>query len=77
MLQAGHPGECEQGPRAVLSITLGSGSSEMDWRGSCRGLKMELVRFSLCSFLWSLLSEGRGVGFGVGGASVLWGDWDR
>lgn len=75
---AGHPGECEQGPRAVLSITLGSGSSEMDWRRSCRrGPKMELERFSLCSLLWSSLSEGRGAGFGVGGASVLWGDRDR
>lgn len=62
----------------MLSITLGSGSSEMDWRGSCcRGLKMELAQFSLCSFLWSSLSEGRGAGFGVGGVSVLWDDWDR
>lgn len=62
----------------MLSITLGSGSSEMDWRGSCRqGPKMELERFSLRSFLWSSLSERRGAGFGVGGASVLWGDCDR
>lgn len=73
-MQAGPQGST----RAELSITLGSGSSEMDWRGSWRrGPKMELTRFSLRSFLWSSLSEGRGAGFGVGGASVLWGDWDK
>jgi len=61
------------GTRAVLSITLGSGSSETDWRSSCRRYpKKVLERFSLRSFLRSSLSEVRGAGFGVGGASVLW-----
>lgn len=54
----------------MLSITLGSGSSEMDRRGSCRRYpKKVLERFSLRSFLRSSLSEVR---FGVGVASVLW-----
>ena len=57
----------------MLSITLGSGSSETDWRSSCRRYpKKVLERFSLRSFLRSSLSEVRGAGFGVGGASVLW-----
>lgn len=60
----------------MLSITLGSGSSEIDWRGSCRRYpKKVLERFSLRSFLRSSLSEVRGAGFGVGGASVLWSNW--
>lgn len=69
---SGAPGR-RGGTGAVLSITLGSGSSEMEWRGSCRRYpKKVLERFSLRSFLRSSLSEVRGAGFGVGGASVLW-----
>lgn len=48
-------------------ITFGSGSSEADWRGSGRRYeKNVLERFSLRS-----ASAFRGVGFGIGAASVL------